>query len=160
LTNSDQKWARDPLPAPILGRYLPAFSTAIPEKWSTRTSVNALDASFLRCRSGNAPFDHQDLQCVVYNQARDHCVDEHRERLPPRQRHESRKTHACQDRADEGIRREGCNQRLAGHRRPERAALPRGHDGEHGKVEEQQEAKRVEGIVAGRQAEMRPADPQ
>ena len=116
------------------------------------------------CRLGyrrrNAPFDHRDLHGVVHDKARDHGIGENRERLPPRQWHESRETHARQDGARERIRHEGRHEGLAGHRRPEPAALPRGHDGEHGKVEQHQEAEGVEGIVVGRQTEMRPADPQ
>jgi predicted nucleic acid-binding Zn ribbon protein len=63
---------------------------------------SALPPSF-----ANAPFDHRDLHGVVHDEARDHRVAENRERLPPRQWHESRETHECQDGARDRIRREG-----------------------------------------------------
>ena len=49
-----------------------------------------------RQQSRNTPFDHRDLHGVVHHQARDHRIGENRERLRPRQWHESRKTHARQ----------------------------------------------------------------
>ena len=55
----------------------------------------------------NAPFDHRDLHGVVHAEARDHGINKYRERLPPRQWHESRETHERQDGARERIRREG-----------------------------------------------------
>jgi hypothetical protein len=104
---------------------------------------------FLRHGIRNAPFDHRDLHSVVDQETRDHCVDENRERLPSRQRQESGETHKCQDGARERIRREGSQEGLAGQRRPEPPALPRGDDGEYGKVEQHQEAEGIEGIVVG-----------
>jgi hypothetical protein len=84
-----------------------------------------LNAGLVRYRRWNAPFDHHDLQGVVYEQARNHGIAEDRKRPPLRQRQEPRKTHACQDRAYDHIRNEGDNQRFAGHRRPECAAFAR-----------------------------------
>ena len=100
----------------------------------------------------NAPFDHCDLHGVVDDKARDHRIGENRERLPPRQWHEPRETDERQDGARERICQDGRHEGLAGHRRPEPVALPRGHDGEGGKVEQCQEAEGVEGIIARRQS--------
>ena len=116
--------------------------------------------AFPAARAAAGTCDHRDLHSIVHDKARNHRIGENRERLPPRQWHESRETHERQDGARERIRHEGRHEGLAGHRRPEPAALPRGHDGECGKVEQRQEAEGVEGIVVRRQSETRPADPQ
>lgn len=65
-----------------------------------------------------------------------------------------------EDGACERIRYDSRHQGLAGQRRPKPMALPRGHHGEHSKVEQHQKTEGVEGIVVGRQTEMRPTDPQ
>ena len=55
----------------------------------------------------NAPVDHRDLQGVVHAEARDHGIDKDYERLPPRQRRESRKARERQDGARDRLGREG-----------------------------------------------------
>src|SRR5664280_2669750 len=107
-------------------------------------------------RGGDSPLDQRDLEGVVDHEARHHRITEDGERLPPRQRHESRETHERQNGSRQRIGREG----LARHRRPEPAALARGHDGECGEVEQRQEAEGMEGVVVRREAEARPPDPQ
>jgi hypothetical protein len=109
---------------------------------------------------GNTPFDHRDLHGIVQNEARDHRITKYRERLPPRQGHQSFETHKCQDGAHDCIRSEGRHEGHAWQGGPEPAAFPRGHDGEYGKVEEHKKADGVEGVVIGCQTESRPADPQ
>src|SRR5579859_1935901 len=90
---------------------------------------------------GHAPLDHRDFHGVVHDQARDYGIGENRERLRPRQWHESRKTHTRQDGPRERIHNESSHEGLAGRRRPERTSLARGQHGEHSKVEQQQEAE-------------------
>jgi hypothetical protein len=97
------------------------FLTMKPVLAISRTSSNAVNIGLFLYRRGKAPFDHQDLNCIIYCQARDHYIGENPKRLPPRQWHEPRKAHACQERAYECIRHKGSNECLAGHRRKSRA---------------------------------------
>ncbi len=85
-------------------------------------------------RCGNAPFNHRDLHGIVHDEARDHGIDENRERLRPGQRHESRESHARQNGARESFCHEGYQKGLTGQRCPESVALTSGHYGEHGKI--------------------------
>ena len=54
-------------------------------------------------RHRNAPFDHRDLHGIVHAEARDHRIPEYGERLPPGQRHETRKPHEREDGAGQHI---------------------------------------------------------
>ena len=63
---------------------------------------------------GTPPLDHRDLQGVVHAEAHDHGVHKYRERLPPRQRHESREAHERQDGARDRLGRKGYRNILLG----------------------------------------------
>ena len=54
----------------------------------------------------NAPFDHRDLDGVVHAEARDYGINKDRDRLPPRQRLETREPYERKDGTHERIRHE------------------------------------------------------
>jgi hypothetical protein len=97
----------------------------------------------------NAPLDHRDLDGVVQAETGDHRINKDSERLPPRQGLESRETHESKGGARERIDCNGYQEGFAGQSRPESTALPRGYDGEYGKVKQQKKAEGIEGIVVG-----------